>query len=282
LPLLSVPVIVIEYTPASADTGAITLSVSVSLLGMVIPVEEIVFDEAKLAQAAGFDIILLLGSVIDDTFKVTGPVNPPSGETSMKDDDAVPPAATSTSSCSASIVKLPVCTVACTEHDVSLPFGSVPTMVTMAVPATVVGGTVRVSVVLGLAAETVVDCKVAATVAPVTGSAETVATSVTPAVKPASGDSVIVVGVPVVTPMGTVTVVGLQFSQKLASTLTSKVVDAVGTTEAPIVILYVPLTGSTAEFKASVPVTISHVSASVRDQAFHPVGASFVLNKLHA
>jgi hypothetical protein len=79
----------------------------------------------------------------------------------------------------------------------------------------------------GLAAETGFEPRLAVTVAPVTGSGETETDSVTPAVYPSFGESVIVVDGPGATPMGTVTVSGLPFSQKLASTFTSKVVVAV-------------------------------------------------------
>jgi hypothetical protein len=216
LPLLSVPVIVIEYSPLNVEAGGNTFKVSVSLAGTVMPVELGASEEAKAAQPVGLIAGLPVGPVMDEMVKVTAPVKLPTGETTMSDDAAGPPADASKQFDSAVTVKLPVCTVACTEQDVSLPFGSVPTMVTMAVPAFVPAGAVSVRIVVGLAAETVFEPSFAVTVAPVTVSGETVAASVTPAVNPSSGESEIVLVVPLATPIGTVTVSGFAFSQKLA------------------------------------------------------------------
>jgi hypothetical protein len=212
LPLLSVPVIVIEYSPLNVEAGGNTFKVSVSLAGTVMPVELGASEEAKAAQPVGLIAGLPVGPVMDEMVKVTAPVKLPTGETTMSDDAAGPPADASKQFDSAVTVKLPVCTVACTEQDV----GSVPTMVTMAVPAFVPAGAVSVRIVVGLAAETVFEPSFAVTVAPVTVSGETVAASVTPAVNPSSGESEIVLVVPLATPIGTVTVSGFAFSQKLA------------------------------------------------------------------
>ena len=191
------------------------------MAGTVIPVDEVPFDEANVAQLP----ILLngfpSGSVIEDTDNVTGPVNAPIGFTAITDDSPViAPADTPKLFDSAATVKLPVCRIAWTLQDVSLPFESVPTIVTIDVPAAVPAGAVRVSVLFGLAEETVAALRPAVAMPPVTGSGDGVATSDTLAVKPGFGSSVIVLVTPVADPIGTTTVSGLSLSQKLASKLT--------------------------------------------------------------
>jgi hypothetical protein len=194
-------------------------SVSVSLPGTVIPRDEVPPDEANFAQVPILVIGLPFGSVIEVTDKVTPPVNVPIGFTAIIVEAPVgSPAESPRLFDSAATVKLPVCTTSCTEQEVWLPFASVPTIEMIDVPAGVPIGAVRLSVLLGLAAETDAGLRLAV---------EGVATSDAPAVKPLSGSSVIVLVTGVVPPIGTITESGLLTRPKLASTFTSIVAVAV-------------------------------------------------------
>jgi hypothetical protein len=83
-------------------------SVSVSLLGTEIPVDDVPSDEANVAHLPILVTEFPFGSVIDDTVNVTGPVNAPIGETAMMDDVPLSPADTPKLFDRAATVTLPV------------------------------------------------------------------------------------------------------------------------------------------------------------------------------
>jgi len=110
--------------------GAETLRVSNGFAVTVIPVEDVRPDEANATHGDGLviGIELPLGSVIDVTVIVTGPVKPPMPAARTCVDVEGPPEYTLRLSGDAASVKPAVWTFASTEQLVSLPLASVPTI----------------------------------------------------------------------------------------------------------------------------------------------------------
>jgi hypothetical protein len=109
-PLLPVPVRLIEYESTGAPAAAATFRVSVSLDGMLMPIEAVVPEEAKLAVSAPVTM-LPMPLVIEVTVRVTGPVNDPSGKTATGSARGALPAAPVKVGSAGITEKLPVCTV---------------------------------------------------------------------------------------------------------------------------------------------------------------------------